>query len=826
MPALAWRHDRVLARMDPAGYDLVSIDVFDTLLLRRCEAPEDVFERVAVRAAADGVLDAALCPAAFVALRQRLEQRARTAAEAETGCPEVTLDQIYAAFPPRLGDPCRLIALELATEAEACVVNPAVHGFLEAVLAAGRLVVAVSDMYLPAVHLFPLLQSCGVTVVRPQCLYVSCDHGCSKADGGLFRRMLADFPDMAPARGVHIGDDPHGDGAMAARAGLATHLYQPDPRFATAQAREALVLAYPAAKRQTAVRRLAGLAAPPPVPDDYWFDLGATMIGPLVAGFCDWVVERCVADDVRHVVAFMREGAVFAEAVADAAARRGVSLDVSRLSLSREAMLPVRLAGFTPDTVDHLVTRNPFLTVDEFLAVLGLDELPSALAVAAGQRLQALALMPADGTGVPRPIDRLKAHLAQPAVTERVRCHGRAGLARLVAYLRQVLPAGGGVVATVDLGARGTTQAALEAIPEIAGTWHFHHLLAYATRDVFDAVADGARLSVYLGCGGSELAAAGVLYRTPQILEEMLTGLEATTLGFRPIDPLRPDGPVEPVWRTPPVPPAQRRAIAACRAGMAAFRDALCTLMPSGTPASALLGSGLDAWRPLYACLMLPTAEDARRLGDLVYSFNDGSRLSRPLIDDRALAAARSLIDRAGSHCLTAALHTDPVVLPWPQGALARADRMLLERLHRAARPDAGHHALCLALLDQMRPNAPERLIAVGVGGHGGIGPLFLSLAQAEGIAVAAYVDRLPGRLGAALNGIPVCGLEAALALAPQAVALVTLGYADVLAAELSVIAARAGRPVPRVYRFPPLPEADSNPPSTPTALRPKSSAA
>ena len=61
----------------PPGTELLSLDVFDTLLWRRVAKPTDVFEILGQRLAEDGFLAAGCTPALFAQLRIRAETLAR-----------------------------------------------------------------------------------------------------------------------------------------------------------------------------------------------------------------------------------------------------------------------------------------------------------------------------------------------------------------------------------------------------------------------------------------------------------------------------------------------------------------------------------------------------------------------------------------------------------------------------------------------------------------------------------------------------------------------------------------------------------------------------
>lgn len=167
---------------------ILSFDIFDTLLLRRVNYPVDVFSLMSAKT---GIVD-------FKSLRIEAEGRAREKAENH----EVTIQDIYAEmldFSPE--ERASLIELEFETECAVCYPNPHVKTFFEYARSTGKKVIAVSDNYWQAARLEALLARCGYTGFDK--VYVSCDYSRSKHDGALQRVA---FEDQGGASVLHIGD--------------------------------------------------------------------------------------------------------------------------------------------------------------------------------------------------------------------------------------------------------------------------------------------------------------------------------------------------------------------------------------------------------------------------------------------------------------------------------------------------------------------------------------------------------------------------------------------------------------------------------------------
>ncbi len=193
------------------GHDVVSFDIFDTLVLRRCDQPADVFDAVGQKLGRDD----------FRRIRTEAEKTARQIAMRERGTLEVSIRDIYGVLEKEYGIPAEEgIDTEFQTELEYCFANPELLDVFQSLRQKGRTVVIVSDMYLPHGMMERLLEHVGYTGYEK--LYVSCDYGRSKGDGSLFRLVQSEY------RGrniVHIGDNERSDVENARRCGIDSVLY-------------------------------------------------------------------------------------------------------------------------------------------------------------------------------------------------------------------------------------------------------------------------------------------------------------------------------------------------------------------------------------------------------------------------------------------------------------------------------------------------------------------------------------------------------------------------------------------------------------------------
>lgn len=176
-------------------YDVVSFDLFDTILFRRTEKPTDVFM----------VMEERIGLAQFARQREQAEWAARQKKHRETGSYEINLREIYEAFPaltPAIRQ--ELQVLELTIEAEQLTINPVMKRVVEGLQAAKKRIIAISDMYLGAEELQGLLHGCGFSFTDE--LYVSSEFGLSKRDSQLFL-AVQQLKSLKGKRIVHVGDN-------------------------------------------------------------------------------------------------------------------------------------------------------------------------------------------------------------------------------------------------------------------------------------------------------------------------------------------------------------------------------------------------------------------------------------------------------------------------------------------------------------------------------------------------------------------------------------------------------------------------------------------
>ena len=220
----------LLARRNGGSCRVLSLDVFDTALLRLVRRPVDVF--LFLEAPARRQLGLDTLPVAHVRISAERIARARRLALA--GHEEVTLAEIYEAFCELAGvDPdihrTALMQLELEAEQRLLYGNPPVLAAARSAARSGIRVVYASDMYLPRTFILDRLRQHGYPADDPAALFLSVDCEASKHVGNLYDQMLGELG-CEPGEVVQVGDNLHSDVQQARSRGLRAVHWRPSNR--------------------------------------------------------------------------------------------------------------------------------------------------------------------------------------------------------------------------------------------------------------------------------------------------------------------------------------------------------------------------------------------------------------------------------------------------------------------------------------------------------------------------------------------------------------------------------------------------------------------
>jgi FMN phosphatase YigB (HAD superfamily) len=194
---------------------VISLDVFDTLILRPFRTPTDLFHTL------EGKWQRAARRNMTSFAQARIEAESCARAWLPETQADVTMWNIYSAMMQNLGvsDDCVGQMTYNEREAEVYFCRPRKTGvqLFHLAKAAGKRVVLTSDMYLDADTIRRMLEKCGIRGWDG--FFLSNEQNALKWNGALYRKMTAQLG-VKPDHVLHIGDNAKIDVEAAKKAGL------------------------------------------------------------------------------------------------------------------------------------------------------------------------------------------------------------------------------------------------------------------------------------------------------------------------------------------------------------------------------------------------------------------------------------------------------------------------------------------------------------------------------------------------------------------------------------------------------------------------------
>lgn len=438
-------------------HDVVSFDVFDTLFHRVCH-PEVIIEKTCEE------IGRKINRPAVLSLRHDItaELRKKRVLEDQENDPEYRFSDLRQALAKALSDFDQAETIvdsafrnEIELEKQALFPNRQMVATAASLKAAGKTVVAISDMYLPKGVILELLTEAGAgDVFDLGHIFVSGDLGKTKSSGKLFQHVMAALG-ITPDKMLHIGDNPVADNSVPRSLGIATADYDADHhhnrynRFPTLGAFRRSI---------ASAAHEAGLAV---LDEHSLHGRIASAISPVLCFFTKFLVEKTTTQNHDSVWFMARDGYLL-KRLYDLAWKDGLPPS-GYLYVSRKAV--------SPGSSQSYGIREAFLAewngenrkLRTFLNPVGLTENDQTnLAIANGF------------TGLDEDLDgpadpRLVRLLSHPDVSRKAKETGDKARNDLLKYLRKCGFLSCKHPAVVDVGWAGQIQEALQMALKLGG---------------------------------------------------------------------------------------------------------------------------------------------------------------------------------------------------------------------------------------------------------------------------------------------------------------------------------------------------------------------
>lgn len=306
---------------------VISFDVFDTLVFRPLERPEDLFELLDQKF---GTLSNAqisfgkLRMEAEAVLRRRILEQGREKRYKEDIC----LNAIYDVLEDEFGLASDIASVmkqwEWETEYRLCIPRKSGKWLFERALSVGKPVIIISDMYFNTSEITAILAKNGYSGMTS--VFVSSDRGKRKITGNLYRDA-AESMGVKPEEIFHIGDHVQADCEIAAQQGVRTawlpKAIEVYDSYGCAHQVEKIcgdLTDWEAAKTSVGIGIMRAMAAEMYFDDpfrefeptsDYHADpyfVGYGALGMEVLALVRWLAEQIRRDQVKTMIFMARDG--------------------------------------------------------------------------------------------------------------------------------------------------------------------------------------------------------------------------------------------------------------------------------------------------------------------------------------------------------------------------------------------------------------------------------------------------------------------------------------------------------------------------------------
>lgn len=417
-------------------YDIISFDIFDTLLVRMAPNPITVFEIV------ENMFWKQFSKKSFVTDRIKAEKMARRLTNEE----EVTVSEIYANLSSyNEHEKEWLMKKELEIEKRVLRINPVVKPIYDYCKSNNKIIVIQSDIYLDKEFIADVLKSNGVEY---DYLVVSSDLKLTKRTGKMYSNTLKTLKCNCNKM-IHFGDSMKSDIIMANKNGIKAirvkKLYYPNVSLdgVTAKMFDHLLC-----------NKTLKLYSK-------YEELGYRILGPFYLSYSLWLMKELKKKGIKKVFFLSRDGFVMQKAFN---LINDEDIEVKYLHVSRNSLIIPAFSYYSEyEQVLKLTNISvlKYITIELFLKKIGLT--PNECI----QELKQVGLSKNDQIRGDEICNNMILKQLYCLVQQKVLAHSNNQLKELLSYLENM--GFSGKVAIVDIGWQGTMQKALNIIMKFSG---------------------------------------------------------------------------------------------------------------------------------------------------------------------------------------------------------------------------------------------------------------------------------------------------------------------------------------------------------------------
>ena len=306
-------------RQQIVSHDVISFDIFDTLITRRVAEPEMVFDLVGRYALQKGII-----------IDDFRQERIR--AQLESGLSNANLDEVYEQLALNTNiskEQAELLkSEELRCERNVIIPRKDMVELFFCALEAQKKVYLTTDMYLNRRYIVSILNSCQIAGYYD--IFVSCEYRKLKLEG-----LIEEIKDRHPDKAIlHIGDSYINDCICAEIAGVDSILIPKGTEIAEKENRISFNTSTYQTDKLVLGNLISGIYNSPFLTKQVsiskrWFNIGYAYIGPILLAAIAWMVRNIPLEKYDGILLSARDGYLFNKAFIKLKERKMISDDIS-----------------------------------------------------------------------------------------------------------------------------------------------------------------------------------------------------------------------------------------------------------------------------------------------------------------------------------------------------------------------------------------------------------------------------------------------------------------------------------------------------------------
>lgn len=717
------------------SFDIISFDIFDTLLYRLCHKPEDVFKSLG-----DELTNLPYSSLMFKSLRVRAEARARDKAK-KNGKFEISFDDIYDEMSFLKDSRGVAMQQEIACEKNVLMLNTHVYDFLKCCHANGKKIILVSDMYYSKSQIVHFLVHVGIDMDNIDDVFVSSEYDSTKYNGNLYGIVINT---LGNNKILHIGDNYQSDVVSAKKYGLETIHYNPiiEENFSIYQM-ESQFTQYSVDEIRSLRKLMNTTNVFTSELEQGAYAIGSQIIGPVYALFMEWVAELAIKNGIQKIVPLMREGELYSRLLRTLNEKRGLSIEIEPIYISRKSSYLAQFEIVTQQELLELMQRNRVQLKTVFdLLLIEIEQ--TEYAEYAFQTMDQLKKIQFDNSTV---YDSIYHWLSSSEKLEWINKHAKKQRQYLTQYIQQITE--GNDFLTVDLGFNGTMQKIISDL--VLDNQQSYHALVVAGDKVKDKILGGYQIFAWLGYAQENEHAIKTIIRSPEIIEATTNISIGSTKKYE-FD--KENNHIVPILENSIFPKEHIYFQEICWQGITDFQSEWLKVCDHAILSNLYLKH--EGFRAIFLRLIeYPTQQEAKLLGALIQHEYCNFTHEMSIVNDTNITLLNSIGIEEFLNKTSKTFF--PYEVYWPQGVIENIYPNYFLRKYIEQNLKTELDKDIYKLLVELTVVRDTRVLIYGAGE---LGNQIFNMAKLLNVNIASFIDRNYMQMPDGFHGLPVISLD------------------------------------------------------------------